>query len=124
MIDEHGVALLADFQQFYGLNLQSWWTGELGTRRALILAEQLVAIPDSRFRAARRGEEVSVWHWPHVQETIADLYDLFVKVLAGLGGNAAPEDALYGRPRLTAPETHVPTIAEWDVAGFMRQINS
>jgi hypothetical protein len=84
----------------------------------------LIAIPDSRFRAARRGEEISIWHWPHSQEMIADLYDLFVHIISGLGGNAPSPSALYARPKVVRAPASIPSIADFDVAGFMRAINS
>lgn len=92
-------------------------------RRALLLTGQLLTYPESRFRAAYQGEEISVWHWPHVPRMLADLYDMQKSMMAAFGGVTLTDGDLYSRPRVDRPEK-VPTIADFDVAGFMRQLNS
>lgn len=117
---------MGDFQVILGLNLQQVWSGEISVRRALLLVEQLLSHPESRFRAEFQGEQISVWHWPHTQKVLADLYDMQKSLLAAFGGVTLDDSDLYPRPHLARdePATAVPTIAEWDVDGFMRQINS
>jgi hypothetical protein len=56
---------------------------------------------------------------------LADLYDMQKSLLAAFGRVQLTDADLYPRPQLKpAKPEKVPTVAEFDVAGFMRQINS
>jgi len=85
---------------------------------------QLLTHPDSRLRAAH-SNAAPAWRWPPVPAMLADLYDMQKSLIAAFGRVQLTAADLYPRPRLKPVEPEkVPTIAEFDVAGFMRQINS
>lgn len=46
------MALIADFQQFYGLQLEDLWTGDIAPARVLVRIQGLHTEPYSRFRSA------------------------------------------------------------------------
>jgi hypothetical protein len=117
--------LLGDFQAIYGLNLQDVFTGIISVRRARLLAEQLLTHHASRYRAAVSGDQAAEWMWGPTQSVLADLYDLVTVLTSALGGQKPTADDMYPRPHIAAPAAAaVPTIAEFNVDAFLRQINS
>lgn len=119
MIDEHGVDLLADFQQFYGLNLQDLWTGQLSTRRAVLLLGRLLDIDDSRYRAALRGGPQFIGWGPDRYIAAATHDWMLILASAWLDQNASIDD-FWKRPQRTVAATadEVGTISDFSVPGF------
>ncbi|WP_382307277.1 hypothetical protein [Herbiconiux sp. UC225_62] len=73
LIDEHGVELRGDFQEFFQLDLVDVWRGSITPRRALDLAESLFSVPRSRYRAAVMGDR---WlGWSSETAVLADVFD-------------------------------------------------
>lgn len=122
LIDAHGEDLLADFQQFYNLDLADVWRGRIEIRRARVLAEQLKAIPESRYRAADLGDPRFLGFGWNAMVT-ADLYNLIVCALAALCGKKASAKDLYPRPQ-TSDARETVTVADFDIDGFMENIGS
>jgi hypothetical protein len=88
---------------------------------ALVLAEHLAARPDSHFSAELSGGQQFLG-WGHEQQIAADTRDLLLALIAGLGGKSLGPDDLYPRPQAVAPVEEVGTVAEFDVAAFMRRL--
>jgi hypothetical protein len=97
LVDEHGKELRADFQQFYGLDLADAWRGRLTATRVLDLAEQLHAVPDSRYRAAAAGDPSFVG-WNQAAAVAADQYEMS-QLVAGVKREHVLE---YPRPSVKA----------------------
>jgi hypothetical protein len=93
----------------------------LSVIRALVLAGQLLHHPMSRFRAARLGGPQFLG-WDDNTYLLADVRDSMLAIALGLSDT--PSDFTpYPRPEseLEQPEDGG-TIADFDVAGFMRKL--
>lgn len=116
------MALMADFQQFYQLDIGDLWRGTLSVRRALILVEHLRDIVDSRYRALKLGDALFLG-WGTDQAIAADTHDSILVIAAGLAGQKLTRDDLWPRPQRPEGEVEeVGTIAEFNVSDFMRMI--
>lgn len=131
LVDEHGDALEADFQQFYRLDLADVWRGAMSPRRALVLAEQLAYEPHSRYRAFALGGPEYIG-WDRLAPQLAELIDAtnlgtVVAIKAAGGKSEAPPP--YPRP---APpkiakddvEEQPLTIDNFDIAAAIRAFSS
>lgn len=108
---------MADFQQFYGINLEDLWTGGLSPRRALILSGHLLDIPDSRYAAIDRGGRQFLG-WGTDRYLAAENHDLLV-LLANMWGAKFGQEQVWPRPKATVKEKPVGTIAEFRKNEFM-----
>lgn len=116
------MALMADFQQFYGLDLADLWRGTLSARRALILVGHLDDIVESRYRALKRGG-LEHLGWGIDRHIAADTRDMLLAIGAGLGGEKTTAADMWPRPQSEADApVEVGTIADFDEVGFMRMI--
>jgi hypothetical protein len=115
---------MADFQQFYGLDLSELWTGGLSARRVLILSEHLKDIPDSRYRAATLGGPQFLG-WDDDRYLAADTRDFMLAILTSLGGQKLTAEDLYPRPeRAEDMPQEAATIAEFNPGAFIRWLTS
>ena len=126
-------ALTADLAQFFNVNLDHVWTGEVSPRFVLKLVGHLSFIPESRTRALRLGGDLRFIGWDKRAEIAADTFDLIQATIAGFGGQPLTQESYYPRPGGVQPqdatpaeekEASVPSIAEFSVGAFMREINS
>jgi hypothetical protein len=108
LIDEHGTALVADFQAHYGLQLSAVLF-ERSPREVLALVEGLVAYEDSLYVAHELGGEA--WQeflgWGKGRHMTADLWDATAKLIhvsAGDRKNPKP----YPRPNLKQSQQGIP----------------
>jgi hypothetical protein len=80
-------------------------------------------IPRSRYRALVYGDD---WFgWDRNSSLIADAVDALTAIGLGLSGKKATEAQLTRRPKMRSgeeKERRPRTIAEFDVAWFMRQL--
>lgn len=100
------------------------WTGTLAPRRALQLVGGLYDIPRSRYAALVRDNESL--GWDRNSTILADIADAVKAIAVGLGGKSLHPDQMTRRPKpITADEDdkrRPATIADFDVAWFMRQL--
>jgi hypothetical protein len=64
--------------------------------------------------------------WTVDTSAAADLYDLIAALISGLGGKKLPASSRYVRPTLPStgdPNLAAPTIAEFNVSGFLRKVH-
>lgn len=97
------------------------WSGSLDPGHALILAEQLKLIPDSRTRASWLGN-IEYIGWSPLTYVLANLWDLVQSAVYSFAGKKMPANARYPRPE--PPKQEVSSIAEFNIEAFMRQLNS
>lgn len=97
------------------------WSGELSPGHALVLAEQLKLIPDSRVRAEWLGN-IEYIGWSPLTYVLANLWDLVQSGLYSFAGKKLPATARYPRPE--PPKEEATNIAEFNIEAFMRQLNS
>lgn len=122
VIAEHGEGRVrADLAHLYGVNLDDVLDGRVGSRHALMLLGQSPAYAASMIRDEIVGAEAA--RWDVTTSAVVHLSDLFAEFLGGLAKQ--PADA-YKFPRPGAktaseeePVLFAPTIAEFDVGGFM-----
>jgi hypothetical protein len=102
------------------VNLEGLWTGEVSVRRALILSEQLIHTPASRYRAALLGDPRFIG-WTEDTSLLASVSDTLLGIAGALGGSKVTEADMWERPKQVEPEKpEVGTIAEFDPGTFMR----
>lgn len=113
-------------QQFYGVNIDDVWAGRQPVGHVLVLAEHLKLNPRSRVYALHRGD-IGFMGWDPAAEILANQYDQFGALMAGLSGEKHIDPArLYPRPgeeqsqAAGEQEPIVPTIAEFSAATFTR----
>jgi hypothetical protein len=97
LVDEYGIELRGDFQQFYKLDLADAWRGRLTAARVIDLAEHLFRIPDSQYRAAKAGDPRFLG-WTATADVMADQYEM-AQLVAGV---PLAKVAEYPRPKVTA----------------------
>ena len=88
-LDTHG-ALRADLAQFYGLNVDDVWTGDLSVRHVIVLTEHLMLNPHSRVYAIRGGSP-ELQGWDAATVVAVRTHNLIVSLLQGLSGKKDPE---------------------------------
>jgi hypothetical protein len=116
LVDEYGDELRGDFQEFYQLDLVDAWRGTLTARRVIDLAERLIDIPRSRFRAAVMHDE-RILGWGTEAEILADLYDALVDnsvITWKSAGGKASAGQRYPRPKPQLVE-QAKTIADFPI---------
>jgi hypothetical protein len=119
LVDEYAGELEADFLEFYPrIDLLDVWRGALTPRRALVLVEQLIYTPGSRYRAAAL-EDPAFNGWGPTESILADLVDrvaalMYITAKANGGKPRKPEP--YKRPQVnTAP---APAVTATDIDAF------
>lgn len=120
-LDEHKIAIRADFQQFYQLDIADVWRGTLKASRALELIDGLAHVPQSRYRAEALGDE-SFHGWDRATELLASIFDALqtntvVTAKAAGGKPKSPDD--YPRPVvLTQSDIEMPPLEELTIDNF------
>lgn len=123
-LEEHDVAIRADFQQFYALDIVDVWRGTLTKRRALQLLEGLAQEPRSRYRAAALGEDYAFHEWDRTTQVLADVYDAvqnLTYVTAKVQGAKPKQPETYPRPKLPElrpDELVMPPVEELTIDNF------
>ncbi|MFD5864354.1 hypothetical protein ACFWGP_05345 [Agromyces sp. NPDC127015] len=128
LIDEHGESLTADLDQFHGIRVDDVWAGRVSARHVLTLAGQLLRNPQSRFRADRLGDDRWIG-WTLESSALAGIHDVLLGIGYALAQKQMPADAFFKRPTTpfveqAEPNLFAPTIAEFNIGSFMRQIHS
>lgn len=76
------------------------WRGQLSTRRALVLVEQLATVPGSRFRALTLGG-LDHLNWSRDSGILSDIHDALVDnsvITAKVAGGKPSMPEKYPRP--------------------------
>lgn len=112
----------ADLAQFYSLNIDDVWTGELAVAHVIALTEHLVLNPMSRVFAIRGGAP-ELQGWDAATVVAARTHNLLAGLVAGFAGDKFPLDDIlieYPGRKAEAEEAVVPTIAEFSAAMFTK----
>lgn len=99
------------------------WAGSLDPAHALVLAEQLKHVPDSRVRAKAAGSTALIG-WGVNESISADIADLILAGIYANAGKRVPSSARYPRPEIVSQEEEKMTIADFSPDAFLRKLNS
>lgn len=83
--------------------------------------ELLTHRPDSHYRAAALGGQ-QFFGWDDDRYLLADTRDILMAIGAGLGGEKPDPSDFYTRPVRDEQPDDGGTVAEFDVAGFLRRL--
>jgi hypothetical protein len=120
-LDEYGMEIRADFQQFYaGLDITDVWKGKLTVTRAIDLLEMLAYVPDSRYRAAALGTSDFIG-WDRVASQLAEIIDGLqtnTVVTAKAAGGKPKQPDPYKRPEVVEKDSPMPPERELTIDNF------